>query len=108
MSATSHPTTAGGERQTAALRTELQQESLTDGCDEPVEVAEGEERLRKFPEEQLEGAGDDVHVLPLAVLQVQLLCVGTQQGCTARQRAAGGAAAALRRGRGLNVPWSAL
>lgn len=56
---------------------ELQQESLTDGCDEPVEVAVGEERLRQFPEEQLEGAGDDVHVLPLAVLQVQLLCVGT-------------------------------
>lgn len=62
----------------------LQHESLTDGCDEPVEVAVGEERLRKLPEEQLEGAGDDVHVLPLAVLQVQLLCVGTQQGCTGR------------------------
>lgn len=57
---------------------ELQQESLTDGCDEPVEVAIREERLRQFPEEQLEGAGDDVHVLPLAVLQVQLLCRGTQ------------------------------
>lgn len=47
---------------------------LTDGCDEPVEVTEGEKRLRKFPEEQLEGTGDDVNVLPLAVLQVQLLC----------------------------------
>lgn len=47
---------------------------LTDGCDEPVEVTEGEKRLRKFPEEQLEGAGDDVDVLPLAILQVQLLC----------------------------------
>lgn len=61
---------------------------LTDGCDEPVEVTEGEKRLRKFPEEQLEGAGDDMDVLPLAVLQVQLLCwdvtgtqhVRTQQG----------------------------
>lgn len=108
MSATSYLSTVGGERQTAALWTELQQESLTDGCDEPVEVAVGEERLRKFPEEQLEGAGDDVHVLPLAVLQVQLLCVGTQQGCAACQRAAGGAAAALTRGRSVNVPWSAL
>lgn len=57
---------------------ELQQESLTDGCDEPVEVAVGEERLRQFPEEQLEGAGDDVHIFPLAVLQVQFLCAETQ------------------------------
>lgn len=53
---------------------ELQREGLTDGCDEAVEVAVGEERLWQFPEEQLEGASDDVHVLPLAVLQVQLLC----------------------------------
>lgn len=77
-----------------------QQEWLTDGCDEPVEVAVGEEWLRQFPEEQLEGAGDDVHVLPLAVLQVQLLCVGAQRERTACQWAAGGAAAALAPGDG--------
>lgn len=75
---------AGEERR----ETELQQESLTDGCDEPVEVAVREEWLRQFSEEQLEGAGDDVHVLPLAVLQVQLLCREIQPECVSGQQGA--------------------
>lgn len=55
-------------------------------------MAVGEERLRQFPEEQLEGAGDDVHVLPLAVLQVQFLCAETKSECVSGQQVALGAA----------------
>lgn len=51
---------------------------LTDGFDETVKMAIGEERLGKLSEKQLQGPGDDMNVLPLAVLQVQLLC-STQQ-----------------------------
>lgn len=51
-------------------------------------MAVGEKRLRKLSEKQLQRSGDDVNVLPLTVLQVQLLCgdtsgaqlVKTQQG----------------------------
>lgn len=46
---------------------------LTDGVDEVVEGAVGEERLGQLPEEHLEGSGGDVDVLPLAVVQVHLL-----------------------------------
>lgn len=61
---------------------------LTDGWDELVKVAEGEKRFRKLSEKQLQRPGDDVNVLPLTVLQVQLLCgdtsgaqlITTQQG----------------------------
>lgn len=61
---------------------------LTDGWDELIKVAVGEKRLRKLSEKQLQRSGDDVNVLPLTVLQVQLLCgdtsgaqlVKTQQG----------------------------
>jgi len=47
---------------------------LTDGCDEVIKVAVWEKRLGKLSEKQLQRSGDDVHVLPLAVLQVQGLC----------------------------------
>lgn len=50
---------------------------LTDGCDKPIEVAVGEKWLRKLSEKQLQRSGDDVHVLPLAVLEVQFLCLNT-------------------------------
>lgn len=61
---------------------------LTDGWDELIKVAVGEKRLRKLSEKQLQRSGDDVNVLPLTVLQVQLLCgdtsgaqlIKTQQG----------------------------
>lgn len=47
--------------------------SLTDGSDELVEVAEGDERLRQLPQEELQRPGDNVDVLPAPVIQVQLL-----------------------------------
>lgn len=46
---------------------------LTDGVDEVGEGGVGEERLWKLPEEHLQGSGGDVDVLPLTVIQVQLL-----------------------------------
>lgn len=52
---------------------------LTDGRDEVVEVAEREQRVWKLPEKQLQCSGDDVDVLPLTVLEVQLLCSDTKQ-----------------------------
>lgn len=52
--------------------------TLTDGCNEVVEVAVRKQGLRKLSEEQFQGPGDDVHVFPLAVLQVQLLCIHTR------------------------------
>lgn len=53
--------------------TGLEAVSLTDCVDEVVEGAVREERLRKLPEEHLEGSGGDVDVLPLTVVQVHLL-----------------------------------
>lgn len=50
---------------------------LTDGCDELIKVAEWEKRLRKLSEKQLQRSGDDMNVLPLAVLEVQFLCFNT-------------------------------
>lgn len=46
---------------------------LTDGVDEVVEGDVCEERLRKLPEEHLQGSCGDVDVLPLSVIQIQLL-----------------------------------
>lgn len=46
---------------------------LTDGVDEVVEGAIGEERLWKLSEKHLQGSCGDVDVLPLTVIQVQLL-----------------------------------
>ena len=45
--------------------------TLTDGLHKLREGAEGEQRLRKLPEEHFEGSGHHVDVLPLAVVQVQ-------------------------------------
>lgn len=50
--------------------------SLTDGGDELVKVPKGDERLRQLAEEQLEGTGDDVDVLPAPVVQVQVFLCG--------------------------------
>lgn len=50
---------------------------LTDGCDKPIEVAVREKWLRKLSEKQLQRSRDDVHVLPLAVLEVQFLYLNT-------------------------------
>lgn len=47
--------------------------ALTDGGDELFEDAEGKQRLWKLPQEKLESAGDHVNLLPLSVLQVQVL-----------------------------------
>lgn len=46
---------------------------LTDGSDELVEAAEWKQRLWKLPQEQFESSGDHMDLLPLPVLQVQLL-----------------------------------
>ena len=47
--------------------------SLTDCLDDVIEGAVGDEGLRQLPEEELKGAGDHVDVLPLRMVQVQLL-----------------------------------
>lgn len=46
---------------------------LTDGADEVVKQSVGEERLRELPEVHLQRSGGHVDVLPLPVLQVDLL-----------------------------------
>lgn len=51
---------------------------LTDGADEVVKQGVGEERLRELPEVHLQRSGGHVDVLPLPVLQVDLL-VWTQR-----------------------------
>lgn len=48
-------------------------EPLTDRFQKALEEAVGEERLRQLPEKHLQGSGDNVDVLPLAVVQIQLL-----------------------------------
>lgn len=54
---------------------------LTDGRDELAEVREGEEGLGQLSKEELQGAGDHVHVLPASVLQVQtLICSKGRRG----------------------------
>lgn len=52
---------------------------LTDGSDELVEAAEGEQRLWKFPQEKLQCSSDHVDLVPLSVLQVQLLLCRNDQ-----------------------------
>lgn len=52
---------------------------LTDGRDELIKVAVWEKWLGKLSEKQLQRSGDDVNVLPLSVLQVQLLCFDTMR-----------------------------
>ena len=64
---------------------------LTDGRDEVIKVAVGEKRLGELSEEQLQGSRDDVDILPLAVLEVQLLCLDTT-GARCSYNTAGGAA----------------
>lgn len=66
---------------------------LTDGGDELAEVREGEEGLRQLSEEELQGAGDHVNVLPAPILQVQALICGEKSG------AGGGGVSTLRAGR---------
>lgn len=46
---------------------------LTDGTDKVIEGSICKERLRKFPEEHFECSGGHMDVLPLTVIQVQLL-----------------------------------
>lgn len=46
---------------------------LTDGIDEVVELAISKEGLRKLPKEHLQSACGDVDVLPLSVVQIDLL-----------------------------------
>lgn len=48
-------------------------EVLTDRFHKPLKEAEREERLRQLPEKHLQCSGDNVDVLPLAVVQIQLL-----------------------------------
>lgn len=48
-------------------------ELLTDGVDEVVEGDVGEEGLWKLSEKHLQGSCGDVDILPLTVIQVQLL-----------------------------------
>lgn len=63
----------------AKLETEMLHSSgpvtqlLTDGINKVIEGSVCEERLRKLPEEHLEGSSGDVDVLPLTVIQVHLL-----------------------------------
>lgn len=45
----------------------------TYGSDEFVKVAERKEGLWQLAEEKLQGSRDDMHVLPSAVIQVQML-----------------------------------
>jgi len=46
---------------------------LTDRLHKPLKETVREERLRQLPEKHLQCSGDDVDVLPLAVIQIQLL-----------------------------------
>ena len=46
---------------------------LTDRLHKPLKEAVREERLRQLPEKHLQCSGDNVDVLPLAVVQIQLL-----------------------------------
>lgn len=48
-------------------------EVLTDGFHKPLKEAVREERLWQLPEKHLQCSGDNVDVLPLAVVQIQLL-----------------------------------
>lgn len=50
---------------------------LTDCWDKVIEVAEWEKWLRKLSKKQFQCSRDDVNVLPLAILEVQVLCVNT-------------------------------
>lgn len=59
-----------------AFQTLAFKDVLTDGCDKPIEVAVREKWLRKLSEKQLQRSSDDMNILPLAVLEVQLLCLG--------------------------------
>jgi len=52
---------------------------LTDGSDELLEGAEGKQRFWKLSKEKLQSSGDDVDLLPLPVLQVQLLLCRKEQ-----------------------------
>ena len=47
--------------------------ALTDGSDELVEAAEGKQRFWELPQEKFQSSGDDVNLLPLSIIQVQLL-----------------------------------
>lgn len=46
---------------------------LTDGFHKSLKEAVREERLRQLPEKHLQCSGDNMDVLPLAVVQIQLL-----------------------------------
>lgn len=59
-----------------AFQTLALKDVLTDGCDKLIEVAVREKWLRKLSEKQLQRSSDDMNVLPLAVLEVQFLCLG--------------------------------
>lgn len=59
---------------------------LTDGLHELVEESEGEQRLWQLPEKHLERPGDDVDVLPLAVVQVKLFLWVDSRGQEGKQR----------------------
>lgn len=52
--------------------------SLSDGFYEFVKVTEWEKWLRKLSEKQLQRSSDHVHILPLAILQVQLLVISLE------------------------------
>lgn len=59
---------------------------LTDGSNELVEAAEGEQRLWELPQEKLQSSSDHMDLLPLSVLQVQLLLCRDNRDIMKRKR----------------------
>lgn len=81
--------------------------ALTDGRNELGEVREGEEGLGQLSKEELQGAGDNVDILPASIVQVQTLLCG-KRGGRKRRSTPLPAFWAWSRDWGRSSPWSTL